>query len=96
MKKAVFLGVATIHSNKKNRDYRKVDFYTPPFKTQNGFDRGGVMTCFTSTDSKLGEGIELGAIVIPEFTFDPYSNMSELVGIKVVSASPYTAKDFAD
>ena len=96
MKKAVFLGVSVIHSSKKNQDYRKVDLYTPPFKDGKGFERGGVMTCFTPLDSKLGEDIELGAIVKPDFEFDPYSNQSNLVDIRVVQDSPYSADDFKD
>ena len=96
MKKAIFLGVAKIHSQKKNQDYRKVDLYTPPFKDAKGFERGGVMTCFTPTDSKLGEGIAMGAIVTPEFEFDPYSNQSNLTAITVVSDSPYDEEDFDD
>lgn len=96
MKKAIFLGVAKIHSQKKNQDYRKVDLYTPPFKDAKGFERGGVMTCFTALDSKLGEGIELGAIVKPEFEFDPYSNQSNLTAIEVVQESPYDRFDFDD
>lgn len=96
MKKAIFLGVAKIHSSKKNQDYRKVDLYTPPFKDAKGFERGGVMTCFTAVDSTLGEGIELGAIVRPSFEFDPYSNQSNLTSIEVVEGSPYSSVDFED
>ena len=94
MRNAIFLGVTKIHSNKKNKDYRKVEFYTPPFKDSQGFERGGLSSNFTPLDSKVGEGIELGAIVQPEFTFDPYSNFSELTGLKVVAQSPYAASDF--
>ena len=96
MKKAIFLGVAKIHSKKQDKDFRKVDLYTPPFKDAKGFDRGGVMTCFTPLDSKLGEGIQMGAIVKPEFEFDPYSNQSNLTALEVVQESPYDVDDFDD
>lgn len=93
MRKAIFLGVSKFHSNKKNKDYRKVDFYTPPFTDSNGFERGGVMTCFTAPESTLGNGIPMGAIVRPDFEFDPYTNMSSLTGLTVVADSPYEKSD---
>lgn len=96
MRKAIFLGVAKFHSNKKNKDFRKVDFFTPPFKDAQGFERGGVMSCFTPVDSTLGDGIKLGTIVRPDFEFDPYSNMSNLKAIEVVDESPYSDVDFND
>ena len=94
MRKAIFLGVTKFHSNKKNKDFRKVDFFTPPFKDTSGFERGGVMSCFTAVDSTIGDGIECGALVRPEFEFDPYSNMSNLTAVEVVSSSPYSKSDF--
>lgn len=94
VKKAIFLGVTKIHSNKKNQDYRTVEIYTPPFTDANGFKRGGVGTYFTPLDSTIGEGIKTGAIVLPEFVMDPYSNRTDLAGFKVVRNSPYEPKDF--
>lgn len=94
MKKAVFLGVAKIHSNKSNKDYRKVEFYTPPFKDAQGFTRGGVESVFTDLDSTLGNDIAMGAIVVPSFEYNHYSGREELTAIKVVSDSPYSESDF--
>ncbi len=96
MKKAIFLGVSKFHSNKKNADYRKVDLYTPPFKDSNGFMRGGVESIFTDLNSTVGEGIVVGAIVIPEYVYDHYSGRDNLVGLTPVKASPYSSADFAD
>lgn len=96
MKKAIFLGVRTIHSNKKDQDYRVVDFYTPPFKDASGYMRGGVETIFTPVDSTLGVGINMGAIVVPEFEYNHYSQREELLGMKVVCDSPYSDADFKD
>lgn len=93
-KKAIFLGVTKIHSNKKNADYRKVDFYVPPYKTVQGYDRGGVVSTFTATDSTLGNDIKVGAIVVPVYDYDPCSERAELVNIKQVKGSPYSAADF--
>ena len=89
MRKAIFLGVTKIHSNKKNQDYRKVEFYTPPFKDSNGFTRGGLSSEFTALDSIVGSGIPLGSIVVPTYTYDPYSKRDELIDLKVISPSPY-------
>ena len=93
-KKAIFLGVTNIHSNKSNKDYRKVDFFVPPYETKEGYTRGGVMTTFTALDSKLGNDLKIGAIVIPEYEYDPCAQRAELVGIKQVKATPYKAEDF--
>ena len=93
-KKAIFLGVRMIHSNKKNQDYRTVELYTPPFKDERGFEYGGVQTYFTPLDSHLGNGIDMGAIVEPDFQVNVYSNRSELKGLTIVSGSPYSAEDF--
>ena len=93
--KALFLGVRKLHSNKKNQDYRTVEFYVPPFKDGKGFERGGVMTYFTELDSTVGSDLRCGAIVIPEITYDAMSRREELVGFKVVKATPYNmAVDF--
>ncbi len=94
MKKAIFLGVSKIHSNKKDRDYRKVEFFTPPFLDKNGFARGGVSSYFTELDSTLGSNIPVGAVVVPEFEYDPYSKREELTALNVVKESPYTKADF--
>lgn len=90
-KKAIFLGATKLHSNKTNKDYRKVDFYVPPYE-KDGFIRGGVVTVFTPVDSKLGEDIKVGSLVAPIYEFD--GRRAELTDIKVVKATPYTAKDF--
>ena len=95
MKKAIFLGVTKIHSNKKNQDYRKVEFYTPPFRDANGFTRGGLSSEFTPLDSTVGSGIAMGAVVVPSYNYDPYSKRDELVGLEVVSPTPYNPKDFS-
>lgn len=94
-KKAVFLCVQKIHSNKKNQDYRKIDLFVPFYKDGNGFERGGVTTFFTPTDSKLGEGIAMGTIVVPDFDFDPYSNRADLKSLEVVEQSPFVPEDFS-
>ena len=94
MRKAVFLGVAVIHSNKQDKDYRKVDLYTPPFKDANGYTRGGVESIFTPLDSTLGNNIELGAIVLPEYEHNHYSGREELTSLEVVQKSPYVPEDF--
>lgn len=94
MKKAIFLGVQKIHSNKKNQDYRKVDLYTPPFKGQNGYTYGGVQSIFTPLDSTLGTGIAVGSIVVPQFTYDHYMQREELVSLEKVKDSPYSMSDF--
>lgn len=94
MKKAIFLGVSKLHSNKKNQDYRKVDFFTPPFKDARGFTCGGVQSVFTTLDSTLGDDIEVGAIVIPEFEYNLYLQRADLIGIEKVQNSPYDKKDF--
>ncbi len=93
MKKAIFLGVSKLHSNKKNADYRKVDFFTPQFKDERGFTCG-VQSVFTALDSTLGNDIEVGAIVIPEFEYNPYLQRADLIGIEKVQNSPYDKKDF--
>lgn len=93
-KKAIFLGVRMIHSNKKNQDYRTVELYTPPFKDERGFEYGGVQTFFTPLDSRLGVGIDMGAVVKPDFQVNVYSNRSELRDLTIVSESPYSDKDF--
>lgn len=94
MKKAIFLGVSKLHSNKKNQDYRKVDFFTPQFKDERGFTCGGVQSVFTAFDSTLGDDIEVGAIVIPEFEYNPYLQRADLIGIEKIQSSPYDKKDF--
>ena len=94
MVKAVFLGVQKIHSNKKNQDYRKVEFYVPPFKDARGFERGGLMTYFTELDSTVGSNIYCGAIVQPEIYYDALSRREELVALKVIKNSPYNQSDF--
>lgn len=93
-KKAIFLGVQKIHSTKKDKDYRKLDYYVPPFVTEQGFTRGGVITQFTPTDSKIGDDIKVGTIVIPEYEYDGCAGRAELIELKVVKTTPYTAKDF--
>ncbi len=93
-KKAIFLGVTNIHSNKKNADYRKVDFYVPPYKSSQGFMRGGVMSTFTALDSNLGNDIKVGSIVVPKYDYDPCSDRAELVGITQVMETPYNTSDF--
>lgn len=93
--KALFLGVRKLHSNKKNQDYRTVEFYVPPFKDAKGFERGGVMTYFTELDSTVGNDLRCGTIVIPEVTYDALSRREELTGFKVVKSTPYNmAVDF--
>lgn len=92
--KAVFLGVQKLHSNKKNQDYRKVEFYVPPFKDARGFERGGLMTYFTELDSTVGSDLRVGAIVIPEVNYDVLTRREELVGLKVVKNTPYSPDDF--
>lgn len=93
-KKAIFLGVTKLHSNKKNQDYRKVDFYVPPYKSVEGYDRGGVVSTFTALDSTLGTGIKVGSIVVPQYDYDACAQRAELVGITVIQDTPYTAADF--
>ncbi len=92
--KSIFLGVSMIHSNKKNQDYRTVVLYTPPFKDERGFEYGGVQKYFTPLDSRLGIGIGMGSIVIPDFHVNVYSNRSELKDLVIVSETPYSDKDF--
>lgn len=94
VKKAIFLGVRMIHSNKKNQDYRTVELYTPPFKDDRGYEYGGVQTFFTPLDSHLGDGIDTGTIVLPGFQVNVYSNRSELKDLTIVTESPYSAVDF--
>ena len=94
VKKAIFLCVRNFHSKKSNQDYRVVDLFTPYFKSADGFDRGGVQTCFIPTNSDLGNGVPTGALVRPEFVADPYSNRMELVGLELLSDSPYDPADF--
>lgn len=96
MKKAIFLGVAKIHSKKQNKDYRKVEFYTPPFQDSQGFMRGGVSSEFTALDSTVGTDIPVGTIVRPVYSYDPYSKRDELTGLEVVAPSPYVLEDFKD
>lgn len=93
-KKAIFLGVTKLHSNKKNQDYRKVDFYVPPYKSAQGYDRGGVVSTFTALDSTLGNDIKVGSIVLPKYDYDACADRAELVGITVVKPTPYTMADF--
>ena len=93
-KKAIFLGVQKIHSNKTNKDYRKIDMYVPPYVTEQNFVRGGVVTVFTPLDSKVGQDIKVGTIVIPQYSYDGCSRYAELVGFKTVKETPYTALDF--
>ncbi len=92
-KKAIFLGATKLHSNKTNKDYRKVDFYVPPYE-KDGFIRGGVVTVFTPVDSTLGNDIKVGSVVIPTYDYDGVSQHAELADIKVVKTTPYTARDF--
>ena len=73
---------------------RKVEFFTPPFLDKNGFARGGVSSYFTELDSTLGSNIPVGAVVVPEFEYDPYSKREELTALNVVKESPYTKADF--
>lgn len=94
MRKAIFLGVSKFHSNKKNCDYRKVDIFTPPFKDESGFSRGGVESVFTALDSTVGDGIAFGSVVVPEFHYDHYTGRDDLVSLEVVLPSPYSLKDF--
>lgn len=96
MRKAIFLGVAKIHSNKKEKDYRKVEFYTPPFTDAKGFLRGGVSSEFTALDSTLGTDIPVGAIVRPVYSYDPYSKRDELTDLEIVAPTPYKPEDFKD
>ncbi len=93
MKKAIFLGAVKIHSSKTGKDFRKVDLFTPTFKDENGFTRGGVATYFLGADSTIGDGIEVGAVVLPQIEYDPYSNRATLTAVKQVSASPYKKSD---
>lgn len=93
-KKAIFLGVMKIHSNKSGKDFRKVDFFVPPYQTDEGYTRGGVMTTFTAVDSKLGDDLKVGSIVIPEYEYDPCAQRADLVEIKLIKATPYKAEDF--
>lgn len=92
--KAIFLGVTKIHSTKNNRDYRKADFFVPPYQTKEGYTRGGVMTTFIDVESKLGDDIKIGSIVIPEYEYDPCAQRAELVDIKLVKPTPYKLEDF--
>ena len=93
-KKAIFLGVRLLHSNKKNQDYRAVTLYTPPFKASNGFTYGGVQEYFTALDATVGDCIRIGAIVRPVLATNPYSRRVDLEGLTVCGESPYTAADF--
>ena len=93
--KAIFLGVRKLHSNKKNQDYRTVEFFVPPFKDSRGFERGGLMTYFTELDNTVGSDVRVGAVVTPEITYDALSRREELVGLKVVKNSPYSPNDFS-
>lgn len=94
VRKAIFLGVKMIHSNKKSQDYRTVAVYTPPFKASNGFTYGGVQEYFTPLDSDVGNGIKVGTIVRPVLATNPYSGRVDLEDVIVCSESPYTAADF--
>ena len=94
MKKAIFLGVTKLHSNKKNQDYRKVDFFVPPFKDAAGFQRGGVMSYFTELDSTVGSDLRVGTIVEPQIEYDAMARREALTGFKVVKATPYSLADF--
>ncbi len=94
MKKAIFLGVQKIHSNKKNQDYRKLDLYTLPFKGANGYTYGGVQSVFTPLDSTLGNGIAVGSIVVPTFVYDHYTQREDLTALEVAKPSPYQLSDF--
>ena len=92
--KALFLGVRKLHSNKKNQDYRTVEFYVPPFKDAKGFERGGVMTYFTELDSRIGEDLHVGTIVLPKINYDPIARREELTGFDVIRATPFKPADF--
>lgn len=94
VKKAIFLGVRKLHSNKKNQDYRTVEIYTPLFKDERGFECGGVQTFFTPLDSKLGDGLPVGTIVKPEFLYNPYNGRSDLSALNIVAKTPYTSDAF--
>lgn len=93
-KKAIFLGVTNMHSNKKNEDYRTVSFCVPPYKDARGFTVGGVQTVFTALDSELGRNIKVGSIVVPKYEYDPCRQRAELVDIEVVKETPYKKEDF--
>ena len=93
-KKAIFLGVQKLHSTKKDKDFRKLDYYVIPYTTEQGYQRGGVITVFTPTDSKIGSDIKVGSIVVPQYEYDGCAGRAELVGLKVVKGTPYTAQDF--
>ena len=91
-KKAIFLGVTTFNSTAKGQDYRQVHFGYLPKKDEKGYLRGGPVSVFTPVDSKLGEDIKVGSLGAPIYEFD--GRRAELTDIKVVKATPYTAKDF--
>ena len=93
--KAIFLGVNKIHSNKKNQDYRTVEFFVPFFKDAKGFTRGGVMRYFTELDSTVGSDLKVGTIVTPKITYDAISRREELEGFDVVKNTPYSPNDFS-
>lgn len=91
-KKAIFLGVTTFHSNDKDKDYRQLHFGYPIKKDDGGYLRGGPVSVFTPVESKLGDDIKVGSVVAPIYDFD--GRRAELVDIKVIKSTPYTAKDF--
>ena len=94
VRKAIFLCVRNFHGKKSNQDYRVVDLFTPYFKARDGFDRGGIQSCFIPTDSPLGEGVPTGALVRSTFVADPYANRMVLTDLEVLSDSPYDPQDF--
>ena len=91
-KKAIFLGVSKFKSQ-AGKSCRKVDFFVPPYEHR-GFMRGGVVTVWTDPESKLGDDIKVGSVVVPAYDYDGVSNRAELTDIKIVKPTPYTAKDF--
>ena len=56
--------------------------------------RGGVQSVFTTLDSKLGNGIKFGSVVVPKYDYDACTQRAELVAIDVVKETPYERTDF--
>ena len=97
-KVGIFLDVHNAHSKNKNQDFRIVNIFTPFFTDSLGYQQGGVKPYFIPLDSPLGKdlrnGVPTGALVRPEFVADPYTHRMELVGLELVSESPYDPADF--
>ena len=93
-KVGIFLDVHNAHSKNKNQDFRIVNIFTPFFTDSLGYQQGGVKPYFIPLDSPLGKDLLYGTLVIPLAEADLYSSRMQLVGLEVVSDSPYDPADF--